>query len=284
MSNENEQIVTESAEQVTETTAEQAQPENLSVSAAFKLKKMAEQEKRMAKQKMLEVNKRMAQIEEKERSLQSEIQRREEAKKSMDPMRVLEENGLSYEDITNHVLNDNKPTVDLQVKKLESMVQELAGKLKEKETAEENMRLEWEKSQLMEQQSKSTQAAMELVKTRLLEASEENDVLSELGLIDGIWSQANKQYEETGEVPDFEKLASENVNRLKSEVDKLINTKFFKKHYESLKQKQPAKTPPPTKTLSNALAAQMPINKNKAGMTQQDYFNRAMDLANKLLD
>lgn len=184
-----------------------------------------------------------------------------------DPLGVMKEFGLTYEQLTEIVLNDGKPTQDSVMKEalspVEKKIAELEAKLAEKEAKEQEERLNSTKSGFMKQLKDFTSADTEAYE--LIEAEGAHDLVYDV--IETHYNQKMAEYrEEFSEDPDVEtantfilsnKQAADAVeNYLFENAKKLTERNKIKK----LLQPTPAPAKPQSgqqagaKTLSNALS------------------------------
>lgn len=145
-----------------------------------------------------------------------------------DPLTLLQQYGYSYEDATQFVLNDNKPTADLQVK---SLKEELEAFKKQQET---------EKQKILEEQKKraeaETQEVIDQYRSNIDEYIEGNKEEFELCHLFGgqqlIFDTAWEYFERTGKVMNLKEAAMAVEDYLAEEAKKIKTTKKFKTLFE----------------------------------------------------
>ncbi len=175
------------------------------------------------------------------------------------PLKFMKEHGLTFEELTQMQLNDENPTPEMQMRKLKeelengykTELEQLKQQMKEKE--EKEAKDQWEKAVTaykgeLENFVKNNTDTYELV------ASRPNGV--EL-----MFETAQSFYEQTGEVPEIEKLAKAVEEHFEEEAKQILKLKKFQ---TAQAPKAPeAKTKEAAPTLSNVLSAQTPKSGEK---------------------
>jgi len=193
-----------------------------------------------------------------------------------DPLGVMKELGLTYEQLTEMVLNDGKPTQDMHLKEamspIEKKLADLEAKLAEKEAKEQEERLNSTKTGFMK--SLKDFVGADPVAYEMIEAEAAHDLVYDV--IERHYNQKMAEYqEEFGEAPDVEtantfilsnKVAADAVEKyLLDNAKKLVERNKVK----SFLQPTPAQSKPQpgtqvgTKTLSNTASTTVPQKSSK---------------------
>lgn len=191
-------------------------------------------------------------------------------------LKMLEEMGLSYEDLTNAVLNDGKPTPEMQVKSVKDELEEFKKQLqKDKEEEERTQK---------ERQEQEYSKAIEEFKTKInsfVENKDEYELINAYGQQELIYSTVEQHFDETKNVLSI-KEASDLVEKyLEGEVDKALKlkkmqSKLAPKQPEEPKSKEPSfmKSGLEPKSLSNEITSSVPSM--LPAKTENDRLKRAL--------
>lgn len=163
-------------------------------------------------------------------------------------LKVLEEQGIKFEDLAQMILNDGKPTQEMilseQEKKLNAKFEELERKIAEKEKKEQedrvNAAVESFKAQLTD--FVNTTADYELIRA--------NDYVGE------VFDVIEMHHEKTGEILSNKEACDIVEEYLLEEAKKLVDREKVKKLLQPQTPKPAEKTGKSSPTLSNAQAAQ----------------------------
>lgn len=245
-----------------ETVEAETQPEPKQQEEKFAAKFAALSRKEKAiRQREAQLQRQMQQLE--QRLQAAEAQSKEiESYKSLperlrkDPLKVLEESGLKFEQLAEMVLNDGKPTQDMVLSEYERKVmakmQELENKLAEKELREAQEREE---------------AAIESFKAQLTDfvnKTDDYELIRANDAVDIVFEVIETHHAETGEILSNKEASDMVEEYLLEEAKKLVDREKVKKLLQpSGAPKSPQAPQTGAKTLSNAQAAQAP--KNTAG-------------------
>lgn len=176
-----------------------------------------------------------------------------------DPLRVLEEAGVTYEELTQHVLNPpaRDPRVDTVVSALEAKIASLEEKLSQSENT------------YKEEQTKAIEVANRQIKAdvvSLVNQGEEFEMVKSMGYYDDVVDLINQTFQKDGIMLSVEEAAQEVENYLVEEALKVTRLSKIKKQLEQSQQAaktatatqedKPA-TPqqPQMRTLTNAAAS-----------------------------
>lgn len=165
-----------------------------------------------------------------------------------EPLKVLEEQGLSFEQLAQIVLNDGKPTQEMVLseyeKRMMTKMQELEQKIAEKEANEAKEREEVAITQFKAQLTDfaNTTADYELIRA--------NDA------VDLVFEVIEQHHSETGEILSNKEACDAVEEYLLEEAKKLVDREKVKKLLQPAPEAK--KQPTAAKTLSNAAASQAP--------------------------
>jgi len=142
--------------------------------------------------------------------------------KKEDPLALLEKLGLSYEDITRHLLNKNEveDTPDFKYSKLEKKVQ-----------AMESRREDEEKLRLEEQQNKVVTDYKDGLNTFLKSDTEKYEFITATESQDLVFQTISDHYNDTGKILSNEEAAEAVETYLEKKVENLSRLNKFKTKY-----------------------------------------------------
>lgn len=197
----------------------------------------------------------------------------EEAKANaqLDPLKALEALGLSYAYITNFVLNDSKPTPDMEVKSVKDELAEYKKQQQDERSkllADEKAKLESEEKQVVE-----------TVKGQIFEFLKANPDDYELTNLyeyeDKVYEVIEEHYAQKTKVLSYKEAADLVEKYLESEVDKVTTTKKFQaKALPQPKEDTKQSTPAQSRTLHNQM--QPPTSIRAPAKTDAERYERAM--------
>lgn len=268
--------------------ASEASPERATekpVSREFEV--LARREREIVR-KMQEAKQREKELEEREAKYKSFEDKRSSAKSN--PLEALKELGLSYEDLTQFILNDQKPTADMEVRSVKDELRQLR---------EDQKRQQQEAAERQKKEAEQAQAqAVENFKLDLGEFIETNAADYELLSLHGAqgvdlvyetiqtdWSQKLEKYEANGRIGRPPKIMSteDAVKLVEGFIEK--QTEDFYGKSKKLQSKyaragaEPGAAPgapaPTTKTLNNGLLSPSAPSMVSA-QTDQERMARAM--------
>lgn len=233
-------------------------------------------ERKELSKKEVEIKKAQAAIEAEKAELDKWKQTKKAIKDSKNPIAALQEFGYSYEDAAQYLLNDQKPTADLQIKSVEEKVNELQKKLEEKEQEA----LTHQKKLLETQAHEENKRAIATIRTHL-EANPDFDVLVALGMEDDIFNKINSHFhsEETqGEVLKMDDVAKEMILQVEEMLKLVTKTTLFKNKFQAASSPSPKEAP---KTLNNSLYSQTTPTDKKQYKTDEERLRNALALLSK---
>jgi hypothetical protein len=233
-------------------------------------------ERKMVDQKAAEIKKKEAELQAKESQFKEWEEKQRSIKEAKNPIAALQAFGYSYEDAAQYLLNDQKPTADLQIKSVEEKVQELQKKLEEKE----KIALEHQQKLLEAQNHEENKKAIGAIKTHL-EANPEFDALVALGMEDDIFKRINDHYnhpDTQGEVLQIDDLAKEMLEQVEKMLGVVTKTTLYKNKFAP-QHVAPVKEAP--KTLNNKLGAQTVPSEKKHYKSDEERVRNAIALLSK---
>ena len=246
----------DASEQVEESLEAAKEPEkNDDFSRKFAALSRREKEIR---EKETEYGKRIAELEERFNSVNKEPEPEPELpfeyRLKKDPLRALEDMGLSYDKLTELALNDGKLTPEMQMK---LMREELEGDYKKKFDDLENRLLEKEKSDEQRRYDDiqrgfkneiNEYVDSNLEKYELIKANEANEL---------VYDVIEEHYNDSGRILDIEEAAQAVENYLEEEAEKLLKLGKLRSKFNLKDDVEQEESPRQSQvTLSNAMSAQ----------------------------
>lgn len=240
------------AEPAPEPTAEQKQAEEkfaAKFAALTRKEKAIRQRETQVQQQMQKLEERLKQVEAQAKEVEAYKSIPERIKK--DPFKLMQEHGLTKEQLLEMTLNDGQPTQDMVLgeveKKFMSKLEEMEKKLAEKE---ENARKEKEAAAIQQFQAQLTD---------FVNKTEDYDLIRANDAVDLVYQVIEEHYNETQQILSNKEACDAVENYLLEEAKKLVDRDKVKKLLQT-----PATTTAPqgarksSPTLSNAQAAQAP--------------------------
>lgn len=220
-------------------------------------------------QQMQELQQRLQQLEEQGKQVESYKQIPDRLRK--EPLKVLEESGLKFEQLAEMVLNDGKPTQDMVLseyeKKFMSKVQELEQKLAEKEAKEQEEKYE---AAIQHFQGQLTDFINQTADYDLIRANDASDL---------VFQVIEEHHNETGQILSNKEACDAVEEYLLEEAKKLVDRDKVKKLLQPQTPSKPAapqgKSSP---TLSNAAAAQASSKQAAKFLSDEDSKREAAKL------
>ena len=246
----------DASEEVEQSLEEAREPEK-SDDFSRKFAALSRREKEI-RAKEVEYDKRIAELEERLGSFgkkpEPEPELPIEYRLKKDPLRALEDMGLSYDKLTELALNDGKLTPEMQMR---LMREELEGDYKKKFEELENRLLEKEKSDEQRRYDDIQRGFQNEIedfvesnsdKYELIKANEANDI---------IYDVIEEHYNETGRILDIEEAAEAVENYLEEEAEKLLSLGKLRSKFGIENDFEREESPRQSQvTLSNAMSAQ----------------------------
>ena len=246
----------DASEEVEQSLEEAREPEK-SDDFSRKFAALSRREKEI-RAKEVEYDKRIAELEERLGSFgkkpEPEPELPIEYRLKKDPLRALEDMGLSYDKLTELALNDGKLTPEMQMR---LMREELEGDYKKKFEELENRLLEKEKSDEQRRYDDIQRGFQNEIedfvesnsdKYELIQANEANDI---------IYDVIEEHYNDTGRILDIEEAAEAVENYLEEEAEKIFRLGKFRSKFGIENDFEQEESPRQSQvTLSNAMSAQ----------------------------
>jgi len=246
----------DASEEVEQSLEEAREPEK-SDDFSRKFAALSRREKEI-RAKEVEYDKRIAELEERLGSFgkkpEPEPELPIEYRLKKDPLRALEDMGLSYDKLTELALNDGKLTPEMQMR---LMREELEGDYRKKFEELENRLIEKEKSDEQRRYDDIQRGFQNEIedfvesnsdKYELIKANEANDI---------IYDVIEEHYNETGRILDIEEAAEAVENYLEEEAEKLLSLGKLRSKFGIENDFEREESPRQSQvTLSNAMSAQ----------------------------
>jgi len=256
-------------EQAPSTPVENVQPTQ---SKAEELNLKMQYEKRMHQERMKykqQMQRMQQQLQNQMRQQQQQLEQRYGKYAQFDqinnPIDLLKAKGWSYEDASQYVLNDNKPTADQQVKSIQQQFEEYKQQQAQKE--------EQQRQAAIKAQEKHVQETLQEYRNSIDTFVDANKDKYELcALFNGqdlIYNTVQEYYERTNKIMSNEEAAQAGEDYLMEEVRKVQNTNKGKSLFgaqvdqaaEDMKARVSGEIPPgyaqrpPARTISNQMAS-----------------------------
>ena len=237
--------------------------------ALSRKEKQVRQYEATVKQKEAELNKRLAELDGRSKETDGKLQSFEEQFKA-NPIQALKDRGLSLEDLIKIQMNDEQPTVEMQMKRMRSELEEnmkkeldqLRNSSKEKEEAQAKAQYEQAVSSYKAEMASFIETNSEAYE--LIQANDATELMFEV---------AEEYYQKNKKVLDIKDVADVVEQHLEGEARKILELKKFKQTSPQA-QKPAGKTAP---TLSNAAAANVPSSGRK-NLSNDDSLREAAKL------
>ena len=252
----NQESDLDASEEVEQSLEEAREPEK-SDDFSRKFAALSRREKEI-RAKEAEYDKRIAELEERlgsfDKQPEPEPELPIEYRLKKDPLRALEDMGLSYDKLTELALNDGKLTPEMQMR---LMREELEGGYKKKFEELENRLLEKEKSDEQRRYDDIQRGFQNEIEDfvesnadryELIKANEANDI---------IYDVIEEHYNDTGRILDIEEAAEAVENYLEEEAEKIFRLGKFRSKFGIENDFEQEESPRQSQvTLSNAMSAQ----------------------------
>jgi len=246
----------DASEEVEQSLEEAREPEK-SDDFSRKFAALSRREKEI-RAKEVEYDKRIAELEERLGSFgkkpEPEPELPIEYRLKKDPLRALEDMGLSYDKLTELALNDGKLTPEMQMR---LMREELEGDYRKKFEELENRLIEKEKSDEQRRYDDIQRGFQNEIEDfvesnadryELIKANEANDI---------IYDVIEEHYNDTGRILDIEEAAEAVESYLEEEAEKIFKLGKFRSKFGIENDFEQEESPRQSQvTLSNAMSAQ----------------------------
>lgn len=175
---------------------------------------------------------------------------------ALNPKKALEYFGVSYEELTNFILQGEKPTPEMQVKKVESDFEAY-----KKQQEEERQKATQRQSDEAQGQYKQVIEQFETDVTEFVKKEAETyELINLYGLAPVVIETIKGHFDKTGKVLDFKEAADLVEAHYEAEAVKFSQTKKFQAKVAQPQPKAPEEppTPAPSRTLNNAISPTTP--------------------------
>jgi len=153
------------------------------------------------------------------------------------PLEGLKAMGIDFKDVAEMVLNEDKPTPDQRVRKLEDQLRQRDIDAKEKTEADAQAKTEADKKYADSEQARYIAEAEESIKKEIDGNEDKYEFIRSQGAYDLVFEVASKVYAETKKLITWEEAAVKVEEYLWEEHGKLAGTKKFKDKYQEVPAK-----------------------------------------------
>lgn len=239
--------------------------------ALSRKEKMLKQRETQVSQQMQQFQQQMEAMKAENAKLKQEYEQYRQGIKSS-PLQKLQEEGLSFDDLTNMQLNEQNPTPEMLIKRTKQEAMSEIEKLR-KELAEEKARQAEEKKRQEEEAETKT---VEQYKSQLAEHVEANAEKYELITLneasDLVFQVAEEYYNSEGRLLSAEEAADYTEKYLEEKAKKLLNAKKFQKQQAIPPKKAISEgvKKEASQTLSNDLSTEVPVGSSKKLTREQE--------------
>ena len=246
----------DASEEVEQSLEEAREPEK-SDDFSRKFAALSRREKEI-RAKEAEYDKRIAELEERLGSFgkkpEPEPELPIEYRLKKDPLRALEDMGLSYDKLTELALNDGKLTPEMQMR---LMREELEGDYRKKFEELENRLIEKEKSDEQRRYDDIQRGFQNEIEDFVISNSDKYELIQANEANDIIYDVIEEHYNETGRILDIEEAADAVENYLEEEAEKLLSLGKLRSKFGIENDFEQEESPRQSQvTLSNAMSAQ----------------------------
>jgi len=186
---------------------------------------LAKKEKRILSEKQA-VDARVKELEEKLKLYEQFESKKKEAKTN--PLDYLSEAGLSYDELTQFMLNGGKPKEKDKTSELEQKL----NAFMEQAERDKKSQAELQEKQLQEQEEKVIQQFKDNVKKHIEAKKDTYELVNLYDAQDLVISTIEAHYEKTQEILDLDDAASKVEEYLEGEAKKIANTNKFKDKFK----------------------------------------------------
>jgi len=224
--------------------------------ALSRKEKQIKQYEAQVKAKEAELTRRLAELEGKTKEADTKVQSFEEAFKQ-NPLKALKDRGMSLEDLIKIQMNDENPTVEMQMQR---MKEELESSTKKELEALKNAMREKEEAEAKARYEQAESAYKSEIAAFIDSNSETYELIKANDATELMFEVAREYYQANKKVLDIKEVADVVEQHLEDEAKKILELKKFKQASQAQGAKPAPKTAP---TLSNTAAANVPSNGSK---------------------
>lgn len=179
------------------------------------------------------------------------------ARLKKEPLKVLEENELSFEQLSEMVLNDGNPTPQRMMEQLKAELQ------REYKTEVEQLREQLKAKEEREEKERYAQAVdgFKAELKQLIDTNDEFELTRANQAYDLVFDVVEEYYNKTGKVLGHDEAARYVEQHLEEEANRILQLKKVQSKLQKPAQPPPKVDAKPTSpTLSNTLSAEAPVN------------------------
>jgi hypothetical protein len=159
------------------------------------------------------------------------------AKFKDNPLEGLRAIDIDFKDVANLVINDEKPTAEMQVKQLREEIEDRRNKEEtDSKLAEETKTIHEQKIQAQEQEA-AVETARGEINTLIADNPEKYEMINTQNATDIVWDVAAGIYNKTKVLPKWEDVCDKVEDQLTKEVEKYYATDKFKSMYQKIPEK-----------------------------------------------
>lgn len=215
-------------------------------------------------------------LEAKNKELEEKLQKYEqfEAKKKnakVNPLDFLSEAGLTYDELTEFMLNGGKPQQKDKVTELEERFNSLVTKAEQEKKEREELELK----RAQEQEEKVIQQFKDSVKKQILDKKDTYELINLYDAQDLVISTIEAHYEKTNQILDTDTAAELVEKHLEDEVKKLANANKFKDKFK-LTEDKPKETQAKDSVTLNSQMSASSVPSSLPSQTEADRIKRAL--------
>lgn len=253
------------AQEQSETQESEEQKSSEDAKFASKFAALSRKEKDV-RQREMELEQRAAELNRRLEEMEAKLSPKEEVKEPeipldlrlrKDPIKTLEELGLSYERLTDIVLNEGKVPNDL---KMDVMRREMEDKYQKQLEDLRNEYLSDKQKAEEEKYQQVIQNYMGQIADFVNTNQEQYELIKANDSVDLVYNVIEEHYNETGRILDTKEAADHVEKYLEEEARKIMKLKKFQTTSES---QEPVKEKSQSPTLSNTMSSQVSTNKEK---------------------
>lgn len=213
-----------------------------------------------------------------EKEYQQYLQSKQNAKQN--PIEALKALGLTYQEITDYMLNGEKPTAETQIQSVQQQMQ----KYIEQQEMKEKQRLEQEAQAVQQQHAEIIHSFKGQINSFVDQNKDAYELTHLYGAQDLIYDTIAQHFEATQQIMDTKQAAQLVEEYLESEYEKAMNTKKissrFKRAEEPKKEQVNVNSGFQSKTLNNGMVSSAAPSL-LSPKTENDRIQRALAALNK---
>lgn len=261
------EVITPATPPVVEAPKQEAQPEKKEgLSSQFAA--LARKEKKIQSERQA-LEARNKELEEKIKKYEAFEEKKKNAKTN--PFDYLSEAGLTYDELTEAVLNGGKPQPKDKATELEEKFNTLQAKIEQ----EKQEKAEAEQKRLEEENEKVIKAFKDSVNKQLADKRDSYELINLYDAQELVISTIEAHFEKTKEILDVDAAADLVEKHLESEVKKLANSNKFKDKFKLEEPAQQQQEKKSTVTLSSEMPSSS-VPSSLPAKTEEERLKRAL--------